>query len=171
MENKLTDKQRRFCEEYVIDLNGTQAAIRAGYSESGARVEGVRLLSNANVKYYVDELQREKLSGTKITANMVIEELGKIAFSDLRELMTPDNALMDIRQLDDKTAGAVASVEVDEMKMDGMVIGNTKKVKLWDKLRALDMLGKHFGVFEKDNNQKKSEIAIHINPDEEGLGE
>lgn len=174
MENKelnLTPKQKRFCEEYVIDLNGTQAAIRAGYSDSGAGVEATRLLTNANVKVYVQELQADKLNGNKITAQMVIDELGKVAFSDIRELMTVDNALLDVRQLEDKAAASISSIEVDEIRSEGMTIGQTKKVKLWDKLRALDMLGKHFGVFEKDNSQKKSEIAININSDEEGLGE
>lgn len=174
MENKelnLTPKQKRFCEEYIIDLNATQAAIKAGYSENSAAEIGCENLVKPNIQNYISFLNEERQNATGITAKRVIEELGKIAFSDIRELMTADNAVLDLKQVDDDTAGAISAIEVDEIRMEGMTIGETKKVKLWDKMRALDSLGKHFGLFEKDNSQKKSEIAININSDEEGLGE
>lgn len=163
MEDNLTPKQRRFCHEYIIDLNGTQAAIRAGYSENSAKEIASENLTKPNIQNFIQELNQERQNATGITAQRVIEELGKIAFSDIRELMTVDNALMDIKQLDDNTAGAVASIEVDEIRMSGMAVGETKKVKLWDKIRALDSLGKHFGIFEKDNSQSKPEGITVIN--------
>ena len=168
---ELTERQKRFCEEYVIDLNGTQAAIRAGYSESGASVEGTRLLANANVKSLIDKLKAEKTSANKTTAQRVIDELSSIAFSDMKDLMSVDNAIMDLRQMDEGVSRTISSLEVDEMRVEGMTIGQTKKVKLWDKMRALDMLGKHFGIFEKDNSQKNKDIVINIDKDDEGLGE
>jgi phage terminase small subunit len=88
---------------------------------------------------------------------MVIEELAKIAFSDIRDVLTVDNGLRDISMLDEKTAKAISSIKITEDKSMGEVIGETKEVKLWDKLRALDSLGKHFGIFERDNSQKKTD--------------
>lgn len=162
MAEKLTPKQERFCNEYLIDLNATQAAIRAGYSELGARVEGHRLLTNANIQDFISELNIERQESTGISAKRVIEELAKIAFSDIREMLTVDNALADVKQLDDNVAGAISSVKITEDKSMGEVIGETKEIKLWDKLRALDSLGKHFGIFERDNSQKKTDISIII---------
>lgn len=157
MAEKLTPKQERFCNEYLIDLNATQAAIRAGYSESGAAVEGHRLLTNANIQDYISDLNKDRQESTGVSARMVIEELAKIAFSDIRDVLTVDNGLRDISMLDEKTAKAISSIKITEDKSMGEVIGETKEVKLWDKLRALDSLGKHFGIFERDNSQKKTD--------------
>lgn len=157
MAEKLTPKQERFCNEYLIDLNATQAAIRAGYSESGAAVEGHRLLTNANIQDYISDLNKDRQESTGVSARMVIEELAKIAFSDIRDVLTVDNGLRDISKLDEKTAKAISSIKITEDKSMGEVIGETKEVKFWDKLRALDSLGKHFGIFERDNSQKKTD--------------
>ena len=67
--NELTEKQKRFCQEYVIDLNATQAAIRAGYSEDTADVQGSRLLGNVKVSEYISELQENKADELNITFN------------------------------------------------------------------------------------------------------
>lgn len=159
----LTDKQQRFVEEYMVDLNATQAAIRAGYSQSTAHSIGAENLIKPEIQEAIQKRKQELSDQTGITAERVLKEYAKIAFSDIRELYTPDNNLYDIRQLDDETAGAVMSVEVDVMSVQGMPIGETKKVKLYDKLRALEALGKHIGLFEKDNKQKQAEVQNIIN--------
>lgn len=75
----LTDKQKRFCEEYIIDLNGAQSAIRAGYAEASARVEGSRLLSNDNIQEYISQLQQNKSEELNITFNDIATGVYNIA--------------------------------------------------------------------------------------------
>lgn len=162
----LTDKEQRFCEEYLVDLNATQAAIRAGYSEKTARSIGSENLSKPDIQEKILLLRQELSDKTGITAQRVLNELAKIAFSDPRKAFKADNALLDVRQFDDDTAGAVASVEVDALyeKIDGEkeLVGQTQKIKFWDKVNALEKLGKHLGIFEKDNRQKSDKIKVTI---------
>jgi phage terminase small subunit len=159
----LSDKQKRFVEEYMVDLNATQSAIRAGYSLKTAHSIGAENLTKPEIQEAIQQRQKEISEATNISAKRILEEYAKIAFSDVRELFTPDNNLYDIRQLDDSTAGAVASIEIDALLVQGMQVGETKKVKMYDKLKALDALGRHIGLFERDNNQKKNESVNIIN--------
>ena len=80
--SKLTEKQKRFCEEYLIDLNATQAAIRAGYSVKYADREGHKLVENSRVLDYLNKLRGEQSDRTGITADTVLKELKKIALAD-----------------------------------------------------------------------------------------
>lgn len=156
---KLTAKQKRFCEEYVIDLNATQAAIRAGYSEKTAKSQGSTLLTNPNVGQHVSRLNEKASSELKVTKERVIEELARIAFADPRKLYGESGNLKNVVDLDDDTAATVASMEVSESYEEGEVIGELKKLKQWDKIKALNLLGKHLGMFvhkvEVTNNQPK----------------
>ncbi len=156
----LTAKQQRFVDEYLIDLNATQAAIRAGYSKKTASSQGERLLRNVEVRRYL-QAQRQDLQGrTKITQEMVLKELVKIGFSDIRKVvrwgetmvrmadaddegaedMVPYHglALIDSTEIDDDTAAAIAEVSQGR---DGL------KVKLHDKKGALVDIGRHLGMF------------------------
>jgi len=164
---KLSIKQQRFCEEYTIDFNGTQAAIRAGYSKKTANEQASRLLANVNIQNFIKSLQEETSNRLNITKEMLIEEYAKIAFFDIREVFNVDGGLIDIKQLDSKSAGAIASIEsLEEWGKDdagdSIIIGTTKKVKVFDKIRALQDLGKHLGLFEKDNDQKKFQTQVTI---------
>lgn len=157
---ELTDKQKKFCEEYLIDLNATQAAKRAGYSSDTAAVIGCENLIKPNIQNYIQSLQKALSEKTGITHERLLEEYAKIAFSDIRELYAGDNQLLDVRQIDDSTAAAVMSVEVDEIGMAGTTIGYTKKVKLYNKLAALESIGKHIGFFAVDNSQKAQTLVM-----------
>ena len=159
----LSAKERRFCEEYVVDCNGAQAAIRAGYSAKTAAEQASRLLGKVNLKQYVQELQQRLSEKTEVSAERVIREVASIAFSDPRKLFDPTGNPLPITELDDVTAAAVASVEVDTL-WDGngkerKAIGITTKIKLWDKNSAAEKLMKHLGLFEKDNRQKTDPIT------------
>lgn len=79
--SKLTEKQKRFCEEYLIDLNATQSAIRSGYSVKTARQIAQRLLTNVDIQSYIQELREQQSKRTEITADKVLEELGSVAFN------------------------------------------------------------------------------------------
>lgn len=153
-QNKLTDKQERFCQEYLIDLNAKQAAIRAGYSADTAEVQGSRLLSNAKVQEYISARQHKIANKLEVTAERTLLEYARIAYSDVRNLYDESGRLKPISELDEDTARTISSVETDEIKDEGNYIGDVRKVKLWNKLGALDSLAKHLGLFEIDNKQK-----------------
>lgn len=146
-------KRERFCREYVIDLNATQAAIRAGYSARSADVQGTQLLGIPSVAARVAELQAEIRNRLDISADRIILEMARIALSDARRLFRDDGSLRPVAEWDDETAAAVSGVDVTE-EFDGRgdnrtLSGYTRKVKLWDKVQALVKLGQHLGVFKE----------------------
>lgn len=160
-QNNLTDKQVKFCEEYLLDLNGTQAAIRAGYSRNTAKEIASENLTKPNIQEYITERQRELQEATGISQKRVLEEYAKVAFLDIRKLYTVDGALKSIHDLDDDIAGALAGVETQDIKVsdptseEEIITGQTKKVKTYDKVKALDSLARHLGIFGKDNEQSR----------------
>lgn len=152
----LTAKQSRFVAEYLIDLNGTQAAVRAGYSPKTANEQAARLLANVSVQSALQAAMTRREIRTEITQDKVLRELAKIGFSDIRKavkwgdsvavlnedsgemVMTHGLALLASDTIDDETASAIA--EVSESKQ-GL------KVKFHDKRAALVDIGKHLGMF------------------------
>lgn len=159
----LNPKQRRFCEEYLIDLNGQQAATRAGYSEKTARVIASELLTKPNILSYIQGLKDRRSERTEITADMVIKELAKIGFSNIQDFIEAENSIKDISTIETPKAAAVSAIETSEStSKDGTVTVNTK-FKLHDKVSSLEKLGRHLGVFEKDNAQQKQDIVIKQN--------
>lgn len=147
----LNDKQRLFCAEYLVDLNGTAAGIRAGYSERTARSIAQELLTKPEVIAKVKTLMDERSQRTQITADRVITEVAHLAFSDLRKLFDARGAILPITEWPDDLAAAIASIEVDELfegtGKDRVHVGYTKKVKTWDKPKSLDMLGRHLKLW------------------------
>lgn len=162
-QNPFNPKQKKFCEEYVVDLNAKQAAIRAGYSPKTAEQHASRLLRNVKVKKYIAELQEKLRIETNLTAKEVIEELRKVGFSNVQDFIDTDNAIQDISKVEKQKAAAVSGIETSEStSKDGTVTVYTK-FKLYNKVDALEKLGKHLGIFEKDNLQQKSDVIIHKN--------
>lgn len=147
------DKHKRFCEEYLIDLNGRQAAIRAGYSETRAEVTASELLARADVQAYLTGRQIELQEITGISQKRVLEEYAKLAFVDIRKYYDQNGRLLDPHNIPDDVAGALAGIEVfEEFGFDKsgekQHIGDTKKIKVFDKVKALDALAKHLGMFK-----------------------
>ncbi len=153
MSPTLNPKQEQFCQEYLIDLNGS-AAYRRAYpkvkSEATARANAARLLATANVAARVAELQKARSGRTEITQDRVLVELARLAFSDPRRLYRPDGTLKSPHEWDDGTAAAVASVETEEeitpSDQFGAVIVRTHKVKRWDKNTAITQAMRHLGM-------------------------
>ena len=147
----MNDKHKAFASEYVIDYNATQAAIRAGYSEKTAYSQGNRLLKNDEIQEAIKELEAAASKRTEVSKDMVIRELARVAFVDPRKLFDEEGRPKDIRFLDPDTAAALSSVDIyeefDYNGEDKELSGYTKKYKWSDKLRALEMLGKHLGMF------------------------
>ena len=156
---KLTEKQKRFVDEYLIDLNATQAAIRAGYSSKSASEQGCRLLANVNVRACVDKAMAERSKRTGINADRVLWELGKIAFVNAIDVINMDDATILSEAARDDTA-AIASVKVKIIPgEDGD--GVEREVRLADKLKALELCGKHLGMFT-DKLDITGPISINI---------
>lgn len=139
----MTEKQKRFVEEYLIDLNATQAAIRAGYKENEyTDTNASKLLENTSIRKAINKAMAERSRRTGVTADRVVRELAKIAFVNAGEVIDFDTAtLMDKISPDDMAA--IHSVKVKTFGEDGL----EREVKLADKLKALELLGKHLGLF------------------------
>lgn len=149
----LNEKQQRFVEEYLVDLNGTQAAIRAGYSKKTAGQQAFELLKKPEIQHAISQAQAERSERTRVKQDDVIREIARLAFSDLRKTMAEDGSLLDPHEWDDDTAAAISSVEiVTTHNGDADAQGrkgpeHTKKIKVWDKNSALDKLARHLGMY------------------------
>lgn len=161
----LTDKQKRFCEEYLIDLNATQAAIRAGYSPKTAEQTASRLLRNVKVQEYIAKRQKELSRSTEITQERVIKELALIAFSNNADYahvvekkmqVEAGGTLVDVLDKDGKpvmyrTVEPVLTEELTEEQKRALAVikkgRDGLEVKSCDKVKALELLGKHLGIF------------------------
>ncbi len=141
----MTNKQKRFCEEYLIDLNATQAAIRAGYSPDSARQSGSDNMNNPYIRARIDKAIAEQSKRTGVNADRVIRELAKIAFVNSDNVIDADTAKLKDDVTADDTA-AISSVRVKTIPTaDGE--GVEREIKLADKTKALELLGKHLGIF------------------------
>jgi phage terminase small subunit len=141
----LNDRQARFAVEYLIDLNATQAAIRAGYSARTAYSAGERLLRNVEVAAAIAEAQAARSKRTEVTADRVVLELARVAFGDPRRVMSWGPGGVKLRpsaELADEDAAIVAEVGETTTKEGGSL-----RVKTVDKLGALRLLGQHLGMF------------------------
>ncbi len=158
----LTPKQELFCQEYIIDLNATQAAIRSGYSAKTAYSIGEENLKKPDIDLRIKELMKVRSERTEITQDRVLQEYARLAFLDPRKFFDANGNLINVVDLDDETAAALAGIEVTTEKDKDGDLSFTKKVKLNDKGRALDSLARHLGMFEKDNRQRKAEFSIGL---------
>lgn len=160
---KLSAKQLKFCNEYLIDLNACHAAIRAGYSKNTAKVIGYENLTKPYLVEKIQELQQELQKSCNITPKSVIEELAKIGFSNIQDFVNGGNSILELKHLDRKIVAAVSSVETEVTEIEGNQFkpGKTTtitKIRLHDKRAALVDLGKHLGIFKEDNKQKQAII-------------
>ncbi len=138
-------KQKRFCAEYLVDLNATQAAIRAGYSPASAGSIGYELLKKPDIRARIDKGIAEQERRTGINADRVLRELGRIAFVSAPDLVNMDDATLKEGASADDLA-AIASVKVKTIP-GPMGDGFEREIRLADKLKALELIGKHLGMF------------------------
>ena len=142
---KLTEKQRRFVDEYLIDLNATQAAIRAGYSVKTAREQASQNLTKLNIQQAISEKMAERSKRTGVNQDRIVLELAKIAFVNAADVIDSDDATIKARATADDTA-AIQSVKVKVIPTkEGE--GVEREIRLNDKLKALELLGKHLGMW------------------------
>lgn len=151
----LTPKQKIFADEYLIDLNATRAykiAYPKVKKDESARVNGSKLLTNTNVVAYIDKRMKEREKRTEITQDRVLQELAKLGFFDVRKLFDSEGKPVGVAELDDETAACIAGLDVMEA-YEGTgenkeFVGYIRKYKLADKIKALELLGRHLGMFK-----------------------
>jgi phage terminase small subunit len=146
-EGKLTARQARFVEEYLADLNAKQAAIRAGYAERSAASTGYRLLQHAGVAVAIRTALAQRARRARIDADRVLTELAHVGFYDARELCDHDGRPLPLQRLPDGAAKAVSAFEVVSRRAAGGGVELVTKVKFYDKLAALEKLGRHLGLY------------------------
>ena len=158
---KLTPKQQRFVDEYLIDLNATQAAIRTGYSKKTAGLSGHHNLKSPEVQQAIRAAMRERQERTEVTQDRVLQEYARLAFFDPRKLFHADGSPKPIEALDDDTAAALTGIDVRE-EYEGageerVFVGYTKKYRLANKMGALNSLAKHMGLFDAKHNGEEAQ--------------
>ena len=154
---KLTDKQELFAREYLKDLNGTQAAIRAGYSEKTANEQASRLLANVNVQKFVAELKSARVEQTGIDAAYVLRRLVEIDQMDVLDILLQNGELKPIKDWPKVWRTTLSGMDVVEMvSADGAAL--LKKIKWPDKVKNLELLGKHVSV-QAFKEQTSTEIT------------
>ena len=142
---RLTAKQKRFIEEYLIDLNATQAAIRAGYSPDTAGSIGAENLKKPEIRVRIDQAMAERSKRTGINQDRVLCELAKLAFVNPADVINFGEATVKDGAAADDLA-CIQSVKVKTMSGDKGDM-TEREVKLYDKKAALELLGKHLGMF------------------------
>mgnify|MGYP000314355170 CR=1 FL=1 len=159
---KLAPKQQRFVEEYLIDLNATQAAIRAGYSPKTANEQGARLLVNVSIQKAIAKAMAERSKRTGVNQDRVIQELARIAFVNPQNVINPEDASVRMEAKEDDLA-CIQSIKVKTM--DGAKGKSIEReIKLNDKMKALELLGKHLGMF-KDKVELDADMDLNITID------
>jgi phage terminase small subunit len=164
-EKGLTPRQQRFRDEYMVDLNGTQAAIRAGYSPKCARETASELLTNPVIKAAIDQAMKELSERTGVTAERVIKELALIGFANMQDFVTIDESgMIQANMLDTLPEGSSRVIKkVKEKRVirttkgtvdnpDGdQILDATYEFELCDKVKSLDLLARHLGILHDKN--------------------
>jgi phage terminase small subunit len=163
---KLTPYKRKVIEEYLRDFNGAQALRRVGY-------KGKRIYERAYAILHEDVVQEEiarrvemELNAIGVHSRQVLIELARVGFSDIRKIFNPDGTLKPIKEIDDDTAAALARIERLERYVgrgeDRFLAGRSTKVRLFDKVKALEILAKHLKLFGEEKEAEKVKIQVLI---------
>ena len=158
----MTKKQKRFVEEYLIDLNATQAAVRTGYSVKTAMEQGYQLLQKTSVQEAIAKAMAERSKRAGISQDRVIQELARIAFVNPQNVIDSEDASVKADATEDDLA-CIQSVKVKTM--DGAKGKSVEReVRLNDKMKALELLGKHLVMF-KDKLEVDADMDLNITID------
>lgn len=165
----MTARQRLFCDEYLIDLNATQAAIRAGYSEKYAHTNAAKLLQNTTIQEFIEKRKKDRIKRIEITQDAVLQEIALVAFAvttdyikvvEREATVEIDGKMIPVLDADGnpvkyRTVEPVLTEELTEDQKKALSIVKKGRdgfdIKTHDKMKALEMLGKHLGLFDKNN--------------------
>jgi len=147
MHLELNDKQSAFALEYIKDFNGTHAAIRAGYAEKSAEVQASRLLRNVKVKARIAELKAERAAVTAYDATQVLIRLGEMSDADPKDILNDDGSYKPLSEWPIVWRRMLQSCDIEEeWSEDGTKTGRVVKIKFIDRLKTLELIGKHVDV-------------------------
>lgn len=166
MNKPLTIKQEAFCQAY-IRLGDKSAAYREAYNTSKMlpstiNRKGAEMFENGIITARVEALRAEIKEDNKITISEIVSTLSDMLRFDVAELYDENGKLKNIHSIPKKARIMISQLETDEIKVKGLVVGSIKKVKIFDKLQAVEKLMKHLGGYEKDNDQKKPQQQVTI---------
>ena len=163
-QREMKDKRRRFVEEYLVCRDATKAAVAAGYARTTASVRGYQFLREPEAAAYIAEHDRKLTAKLEVSAERVLLEMSRLAFSDHRKLFNADGSPKPVHELDDDTAAALASVEtLMRAARGGEPASQVHKVKLSGKQPALVQLGRRYKLFdEKAETKDKPGLAVRI---------
>ena len=159
---KMTEKQKRFCNEYLIDLNATQAAIRAGYSVNNADKIGSELLGKTRVSEEISIAMAERSKRTGISQDRVVEELAKLAFVNAADVIDVNTATV-LKDAKPEDLACIQSVKVKKTTKGKNTI-EEREIRFYDKKDSLVQLGKHLGMF-RDKLELEADMELNINID------
>jgi phage terminase small subunit len=166
MPRPISDKLRLFVNEYLIDLNAYQAAMRAGYSQKTAKSKSDKILKHPEVQKLLAEKAKKLASKFEITQERTMLEIARIAFQDSRDFFGEDGKLIPIKNLNDDAAAVLAGFDIEEIydysDRTKTAVGLVKKIKRFDKNKALEMLAKHFKLYSDappDNVTHKFDLS------------
>jgi len=155
-EFEITDKMRQFVDEYLIDMNGTQAAIRAGYSEATAQEQSSQLLDRPDIRELVEQRQKDRIDRTQISQDLTVNELKAIALSDIADfVIVKEGGVIEQRPFNElkkeqtRCVKKIRQTVRTAQSSDGTVIHQTAvlELELYDKVKSLELLGRHLGIF------------------------
>jgi phage terminase small subunit len=157
---RLTSKQEAFALAYCRLMNASDAyreAYHAGNMTPKTINEAAsRLLKNSKVSARIAQLREPAIKASRLEIEETLHQLACVLRSDARRLFRPDGSLIPVHELDDATAAAISSIELDEK-------GRPKKIRLWSKTDAIDKAMRHLGLYERDNRQQGQNLAIQVN--------
>ncbi len=149
----MTIKQQQFCKEYLLDLNATKAALRAGYSRKTAREQGNRLLTNADIQAEIQRLMKGRDERLKLQADEVVIELSKVGFANIADFYDKDMNLLPLDEIEGDNRAAIDILKIDKKITATGIAQTTTTLKLHNKVLALDSLLKHLGGYDHKNYQ------------------
>lgn len=163
----LTKNQKLFADEYLIDLNATRA-YKVAYpnckKDESAAAAGARLLRIVKVGEYIQKRMKDREKRTEITQDRVLGELAKLGFLDVRKFYDADGNPRDLHNLDDDVAACIVGLDILEEYEgygdDRTLIGHVKKYKLADKIKALELIGRHLGMW-KDKVEMSGSVEVN----------
>ncbi len=162
-DQKLTDKQKLFCKEYLVDMNAKQAAIRSGYSENTAESQGSRLLSKAKVQDYLKSLMDERSNKVKLDAEYVLRRLKEIDELDIIDILNDDlDGFKALSEWPKSWRTSVSGIDIQTIISGGdePIEKLVRKIKWPDKVKNLEMIGKHVNVRAWDRDQEAEQDVV-----------
>lgn len=153
---KLTNKQKLFVKEYLIDLNATQAAIRAGYSKGTANKIGTELLGKTSISNAIQKAMDKRTERTKINADYVLNRLVEIDQLDVADILSDEGGILPIKEWPKPWRQSISGIDVQELLSNDVDTASfVKKIKWPDKLKNLELLGKHVAVSAFNEKQEQ----------------